>query len=38
MTRTPWTDAERATLRRWLRYALAIFICISITFMLVCVL
>jgi hypothetical protein len=38
MTRTPWTDAERATLKRSLRYALAIFTAIAITLMIVGVL
>jgi hypothetical protein len=38
MTRTPWTDAERATIRRSLRYALSIFIAIGVTLVVVGVL
>jgi hypothetical protein len=38
MTRTPWSDAERATLKRSLRYALTIFIAIGITLLIVGVL
>lgn len=32
---TQWTDAERATLRRMVRYALAIFAAIAITLIVV---
>lgn len=35
MTQTPWSDAERATLKRSLRYALAIFAAIAITLVIV---
>lgn len=37
MTRnsTPWTEAERATLKRTLRYALAIFTAIAVTLVIV---
>ena len=35
MTQTPWSDAERATLKRSLRYALAIFTAIAVTLVIV---
>ncbi|GEM_PF-3499671 len=35
MTQTPWTEAERATLRRTVRYALAIFAAIALTLVIV---
>lgn len=35
MTRTPWTDAERATLQRAMRYAAAIFAAIAVTLVIV---
>jgi hypothetical protein len=37
MTQTPWTDAERATLQRALRYAAAIFTAIALTLVIVAV-
>jgi hypothetical protein len=35
MTRTPWTEAERAALQRTLRYAAAIFTAIAVTLVIV---
>jgi hypothetical protein len=35
MTQTPWTDEERATLQRALRYAAAIFAAVALTLVIV---
>jgi hypothetical protein len=35
MTQTPWSEAERASLQRGLRYAAAIFTAIALTLVIV---